>query len=95
MHPIVNYFEYIGLNHSVSHFYILQNFKNVSNMFLGIELNKSHINMDIRENKKNGLQFKNVKFIKYLSDSIMGFIFFDSRNLSNEFFKKMKKSYEE
>lgn len=66
MHPIVNYFEYIGLNHSVSHFYILQNFKNVSNMFLGIELNKSHINMDIRENKKNGLQFKNVKFIKDL-----------------------------
>ena len=66
MHPIVNHFEYIGLNHSTAKLYILQNFKNVLNMFLGIELNQSHINMDIIENKKNGLQFKNVKFIKDL-----------------------------
>ncbi len=66
MHPIVNHFEYIGLNHSTAKFYILQNFKNVLNMFLGIELNQSHINMDIIENKKNGLQFKNIKFIKDL-----------------------------
>lgn len=58
MHPIVNYFEYIGLNHSVSHFYILQNFKNVSNMFLGIELNKSHINMILEKIKKMDYNLK-------------------------------------